>query len=103
MASARRDVDPRVFELQRLAAERPDVIGMMAALPAPEVMPRYQIADALADVLTSGDSGLQYGWPEGRSDLRVWIAQRLAARGARVDPDRVIITAGAQQALSIAA
>jgi 2-aminoadipate transaminase len=32
----------------------------------------------------------------------MWIAKRLADRGANVDAERVIITAGAQQALSIA-
>jgi 2-aminoadipate transaminase len=98
-----RTMDPRVLELQRVAAARSDVIGLMGALPAPEVIPRCEIAHALADVLASRDDGLQYDWPEGRSDLRAWIAQRLTARGAAVDPERVIITAGAQQALAIAA
>src|SRR5262249_26260443 len=42
-------------------------------------------------------------WPEGRAELREWIAARLCARGADVGPDDVIVTSGAQQAIAIAA
>lgn len=46
---------------------------------------------------------LQYGWPEGSERLRGWIAERLRARGARVEPGDVLVTSGAQQALAVAA
>jgi 2-aminoadipate transaminase len=94
-------VDPRIVALQKQAAERDDVIGLAGGLPAEELLPREQMARALAQVAASRDELLQYGWPEGVEQLRKWIAQRLAARGGDVDPERVIITAGAQQALSI--
>ncbi|MGZ3439532.1 MAG: aminotransferase-like domain-containing protein [Polyangia bacterium] len=48
-------------------------------------------------------SALQYAWPEGRKQLREWIAARLLARGAVVSASEVIVTSGAQQALAIAA
>jgi 2-aminoadipate transaminase len=95
-------VDPRAVALQKQAAKRDDVIGLAGGLPAEELLPRQPLARALADVTTCREDALQYGWPEGVEQLRTWIAQRLAARGADVDPERVIITAGAQQALSIA-
>jgi 2-aminoadipate transaminase len=95
-------VDPRVVELQKKAAERADVIGLAGGLPADELLPREELAHALADVTSLREDALQYGWPEGVEQLRVWISKRLASRGALVDPERVIITAGAQQALSIA-
>lgn len=95
-------MDPRVVEIQKQAAERDDVIGLAGGLPAEELLPRDELARALAEVTSSHEEALQYGWPEGVEQLRRWIANRLAARGARVDPERVIVTAGAQQALAIA-
>jgi 2-aminoadipate transaminase len=49
-----------------------------------------------------GRSALQYGWPEGSLELREEVVRLLAARGARVEPTRVIITSGAQQAILLA-
>jgi 2-aminoadipate transaminase len=94
-------VDPRFVELQKQAAERKDVIGLAGGLPAEELLPRQAMARALAEVTASREDALQYGWPEGVEQLRHWIATRLAVRGAKVDPERIIVTAGAQQALSI--
>jgi 2-aminoadipate transaminase len=96
-------MDARVVELQKLAAARPDVLGLAGGLPADELLPREDLARALADVTRSRDDALQYGWPEGVDALRGWITRRLAMRGATIDPERVIITAGAQQALALAA
>jgi 2-aminoadipate transaminase len=95
-------VDPRTVELQKRAAERDDVIGLAGGLPADELLPKEPLSRALATVTTAREDALQYGWPEGVEQLRTWIAKRLADRGGDVDPERVIITAGAQQALSIA-
>ena len=95
-------MDPQITELQRRAAERADVVNLAGGLPAAELLPRADLARALAEVAVSEDA-LQYGWPEGMPALRSWIAARLAARGLAIDPDAVIVTAGAQQALGIAA
>ena len=74
------------------------MIGLAGGLPADELLPRGELGRALATVRADA---LQYTWPEGIEELRRWIAERLAARGAAMAPDRVIITAGAQQALAI--
>jgi 2-aminoadipate transaminase len=93
---------PTVIDaLQKQAAEREGVIGLAGGLPANELLPREELASALAEVARTQDSALQYGWPEGAPELRAWVARRLTARGAAIDADRVIITAGAQQALAI--
>lgn len=90
-------------KLLRAAAGRKDIISFAGGLPAPETFPREALARAAEQAtLAMGDSPFQYEWPEGRMPLRVLIAQRLAKRGARVDPDDVIITNGAQDALSLA-
>ncbi len=48
-------------------------------------------------------AALQCSWPEGDEDLRAWIAGQLRRRGAHVARDDVIVTSGAQQAVSLAA
>jgi 2-aminoadipate transaminase len=95
-------MDPQITQLQKAAAEREDVIGLAGGLPAEELLPREALAKAFAAV-ASRPGALQYGWPEGTEQIRGWVVARLAARGATVDAARVIITAGAQQALTIAA
>ncbi|MDB4953827.1 MAG: hypothetical protein JWO36_1396 [Myxococcales bacterium] len=95
-------MDPRVAELHHRAALRPDVIPLAGGLPADDLMPRVALAAVLSEVAQSRDA-LQYGWPEGLQSVRDWIAGRLVARGVVIDPEHVIVTAGAQQALSLVA
>ncbi len=93
-------MDARIVALHKQAAARADVIGLAGGLPADELLPRAALGRALAEVARDA-SALQYGWPEGAAAVRAWIAARLAARGATVDADRIIVTAGAQQALAL--
>jgi DNA-binding transcriptional MocR family regulator len=96
-------MDARILSLQQQAARRPDVITLSGGLPSNDLLPREALALALPAVhARPSDSAMQYGWPEGRLELRRWVAQRLVARGAAVEPDQVVITAGAQQALALA-
>ncbi|MFT3764188.1 MAG: PLP-dependent aminotransferase family protein [Minicystis sp.] len=97
-------MDGRIDELIRMAAARPDTITLGGGLPARELFPRRALTEAFVRTMTDpGCAALQYGWPEGSEGLRAWVAQRLARRGAAVEPDDVLITSGAQQALAIAA
>ena len=95
-------MEQRIDELQRLAASRRRVISLAGGLPADELLPRAALSAAIDAVRGDADA-LQYGWPEGLVRLRAWIADRLAARGAAVTADDVIVTAGAQQALALIA
>lgn len=96
-------MEQRVRALHKVAAARNGVIGLAGGLPADELLPQAELSAALAAAASSDADALQYGWPEGDDRLRDWIASRLAARGAAVEPRRVIVTAGAQQALALAA
>lgn len=90
--------------MAREAASDPDVITLGAGLPAEETLPSAELSQAFARVMSSpklASEALQYGWPEGAAPLREYIAHRLAARGATVEPDEVIVTSGAQQALAL--
>ncbi len=94
---------PETLALLRRAAGDDDVIGLAGGLPAELLLPRTALARAVQTAIAASPEPLQYGWPEGDARLRAWIAARLVARGAAVDADDVIVTAGAQQALALAA
>lgn len=80
------------------------VLSLGGGLPASELLPLKETFAAANADLSSGvltQDALQYGWPEGDLVLRKWVADRLKARGDATDPDDIIITDGAQQALSL--
>lgn len=92
--------------LLRKAAGESGVIGMGGGLPSPRQFPRRALVEALADVvLQPAPEALQYAWPEGSDGLRARIADHMRSRGAGTDiePDRILVTSGAQQALMVAA
>jgi 2-aminoadipate transaminase len=90
-------------QLARLAAEKPGLISFAGGLPDPSLFPKRALSEAFFVALEAhGRSALQYGWPEGSPELREAVARQLAARGARVEAERVIITSGAQQAILLA-
>lgn len=91
-------------ELLRGAAGNPRVIGLAGGLPCPTLFPRRELTAAFLRALQTRDvPALQYAWPEGFPALRGHIAARLARRGVRVEADEIIVTSGAQQAITIAA
>lgn len=90
--------------LKRRAADTPGLISFAGGLPAPGEFPRAKLAASFVRALQNPSCpALQYGWPEGDEDLRAWIAGQLRRRGAQVARDDVIVTSGAQQAVSLAA
>src|SRR6476659_788525 len=87
-----------------MTAARPGAISLGGGLPSDELFPRAALARAFVRAMREPRaSALQYAWPEGREQLRGWIAARLRARGADLSADDVIVTSGAQQALAIVA
>jgi len=77
---------------------------ILLACAAPD-KPPPELADAYARILpalaaTSGDIGY---YPTGHPVLRRAIAERYTQRGIQTDPDRILVTNGAQQALSLLA
>ncbi len=95
-------VDPRERLLRR-AAEAKGMISFAGGLPDPGLFPNRRLSRAFLTALTeSPAAALQYGWPEGSLALREHIARELAERGAEVEPARIIVTSGAQQAIQIA-
>jgi 2-aminoadipate transaminase len=90
--------------LKRRAADTPGLISFAGGLPAPGEFPRSKLAASFVRALQNPSCpALQCSWPEGDEDLRAWIAGQLRRRGAQVACDDVIVTSGAQQAVSLAA
>jgi 2-aminoadipate transaminase len=81
-----------------VVAERPDVISLAGGLPAPEAFPAAEVADAVTALVAGGPSVLQYSTTQGFAPLRAWAGARHGAPA-----ERVVVTSGSQQALSLLA
>ncbi len=84
-----------------LLPPRPGFVSLAGGLPAPELLPRAAYARALTDVLADDPAALQYRPPY--EPLRERIVELMRERGVDCDPRQVLLTSGAQQALSLAA
>jgi GntR family transcriptional regulator/MocR family aminotransferase len=97
----------RLASVPASAAVRDAGIGTLLAggIPAPDLFPKEAWARCAARVLKSMSSELTgYPPPQGLVELRAQIAAHLAAtRGLLADPANIVVTAGTQQALRIAA
>ncbi len=86
---------------------RDPALGTLLAggIPAPDLFPKEAWARCAARVLKTLSSDLTgYPPPQGLPELRSQIAAHLAAtRGLLADPANIVVTAGTQQALRIAA
>jgi 2-aminoadipate transaminase len=90
-----------IRELLKLTLQT-DVISFAGGLPAPELFPIAECQDAACRVL--GDrstTALQYGPTEGFLPLRQFICERMQRYGIDAEPENVVITSGAQQALDL--
>jgi 2-aminoadipate transaminase len=85
-------------------AGREDLISLAVGWPAPSTYPTEEVARIAADVFAEeGGDALSYLPPEGLFDLREQIAARGRSYGYAEDADEVIVTSGAQQAISLTA
>ena len=89
------------------AASRDIGLGTLLAggIPAPDLFPKEAWARCAARVLKALPADITgYPPPQGLQDLRGQIAAHLAAtRGLLADPANIVVTAGTQQALRVAA
>ena len=82
-------------------SQRADVISFAGGLPSPKTFPVEEFARACAKVLhDQSTAALQYSASEGMPSLRRMVAEALPWD---VNPDRVLITTGSQQALDLIA
>jgi 2-aminoadipate transaminase len=82
-------------------AAGPGVISFAVGLPAAELFPCGELADAAAGLLPAEPRSLQYAVP--LAILKEQIVELMAARGVACRPEQVFITSGAQQAVDLVA
>lgn len=90
-----------IRELLALTA-KPEIISFAGGLPAPELFPVEQMAQAGAAVMQGeeGRKALQYSSTEGYLPLREQIVERMAAKNnIHTTVDNIIVTSGSQQGL----
>ena len=81
---------------------KPGIISFAGGFPDPALFDVEGIREAAAAVLQNNPGPvLQYGATEGYSPLREALSHFMAAKGATVAPEGLIVTTGSQQALDL--
>ena len=95
------EVSDMVYEMLRSAMSR-DVVPLGSAFPSPLLFPLERLGRVLANAATHMDpwSTVDELTP-GSLELRRRIAMRYLLDGARVDPDDIVVTNGAMEALNL--
>jgi DNA-binding transcriptional MocR family regulator len=77
-------------------------ISFAGSYPARELMPVEAFGRAMdATLREAGREALSYGPTAGHPPLRSWLAATMRESGSRVDPENLLITNGAQQAIEL--
>lgn len=82
--------------------QRRDLVQFGCACPNPDQLPTGRLARCLAKVSRElGPAGNLYDIPPGCESLRVQIARRALQAGCAVGPEEVMLTLGAQEAITL--
>ena len=83
-------------------ASRPEVVSLAGGMPFVEALPTEDVLAAVAaTVAERGSVALQYGSGQGDLGLRERMTELMAAEDIEGDPQDMVITTGAQQALDL--
>ncbi len=86
------------------AAGHPHPISFASGNSDSRLFPAEDFRKVLQAVMRrDGIAALDYGEPEGHIPLRATIAHILASQGLQIRPEKILITAGSQQALALVA
>jgi 2-aminoadipate transaminase len=91
---------PWVHDLEE---RNPEAVFFGGGIPPTENIPVERLRQSAQLAWEDGADVLVYGEVRGYRPLRNLIAERMAARGAVVDPADILITNGAQQGIDLAA
>ena len=85
-------------------AARPEVVSLAGGMPYVQALPHEDVLDVVRSVLAErGNTALQYGGGTGQAGLRERLVALMAEEHVDADPDHVVVTGGAQQALDLVA
>ena len=83
-------------------AARPEVVSLAGGMPYVQALPSADVIAVAHQVLAEeGDTALQYGGGQGDPGLRERLAMLMAEEDIAADPEDVVVTTGAQQALDL--
>ncbi len=91
-----------VLETLLRASHDPTLVGLGAAAPAPELLPRRQLARVIGPILRRRPDHDSYDTPPGLLELRREIARRALDWGGLLSPDDIVTTCGGTEALHLA-
>ncbi len=103
---ARRTAGMSASEVRALfaVAARPEVVSLAGGMPYVQALPQGDVMEVIRAVLEEhGTTALQYGGGQGLPSLRERLVALMAEEGVEADPDDIVITNGAQQALDLVA
>jgi 2-aminoadipate transaminase len=85
-------------------AARPEVVSLAGGMPYVQALPHEDVLDVVRSVLAErGSQALQYGGGGGHPGLKERLVALMAEEGLEADPEHVVVTDGAQQALDLVA
>jgi DNA-binding transcriptional MocR family regulator len=97
-----RRLSPDLLDQVLAVYARDDLVPLHSATPSPSLLPTPRIAAVTRDLLKRmPDRVSGYAHPPGLPELRRQVARRLGLAGVDVDPDDVMITAGAMEAITL--
>ncbi len=83
-------------------AARPEVISLAGGMPFVQALPGDEVLKVVSEVVRERSAvALQYGGGSGQQGLKERLVDLMAEEDLEADPDHVLITAGAQQALDL--
>lgn len=83
-------------------ASRPEVVSFAGGMPFVQAIPVEHVLELVEGVLMeSADVALQYGGGQGSPGLRERLCMLMAEEGTLADPEDMVVTTGAQQALDL--
>lgn len=89
--------------VHQMADRNPKAVFFGGGVPPTEAIPVARLREGADRAWADGAETLLYGEVRGYRPLRELIAERMASRGAIVDPADILITNGAQQGIDLAA
>jgi 2-aminoadipate transaminase len=101
---ARRAAGMSASEVRALfaVASRPDVVSLAGGMPYVQAIPTDHVLEVVEAVLAErADVALQYGSGQGSPLLRDRLAMLMREEGTLADPEDIVVTTGAQQALDL--
>jgi 2-aminoadipate transaminase len=103
---ARRTSGMAASEVRALfaVASRPEVVSLAGGMPYVQALPQDEVVRIVRETFARyGPAVLQYCGGQGWLELRRRLVELMAEEGVHADPDDVVVTTGAQQALDLVA